>query len=247
MLGLAAGVLGLLIWGAHGTVPGALIDGDSPHERSWRFRALPLAFGAIALWLAAQGRVPDAALGAGLGPGLPTGLAAFAVLLVLGAVLGDVAVLLRSPTGRREWWTAAAVAALGPAGYSLIGELLRLGAPVEPSLGLLVGAGARMLIALGVGEAFVARRPRFAPFAAAALAFYCTLLPSNLSAYLLHGIDALTIASAALLFAAARWLPPAPRRIALLAAALLAALLFERVAALSPLAAPLAPITGVVE
>ena len=247
MLGLAAGVLGLLVWGAHGTVPSVLIDGDSPHERSWRRLAMPLTIGAIALWLAAQGAAPDAALGAGLGPGLPTGLAAIAALLVLGAVLGDFAVLLRSPRGRREWWTAAAIAALGPVGYALIGELLRLGAPAGLSIGLLVAAGSRLLIALGAGEAFVARRPRFAPFAAAALALYCALLPSNLANYLLHGTDALTIAAAVLLFATARWLPPGPRRIALLAAALLAALLLERVAALTPLATPLAPIPDAVE
>ncbi len=248
MLILAVIASTLLVWGAHGIVPPALADGTDANRRLWRLAALPAALGALLLALFGLAALPDLALAAGLVPLLPTNWTARAgAALIVLALLGDAALLVRAPRTPLDWRAAAFFGVGGAVGAAVLGELLRIG--TEPTLwpAFVAGALCRLALALAAGEAFVARRPRFGLPAALALAVYPFVLPANTGASLLRSSDALTTLAAATLFAAARWLPARLRRPAIVGAALLAALVLTRAQLLSAAFTAQTPFTISVE
>lgn len=221
---LTAGML--VAFGVQPLVPWRAASLPAERRRTWALAALPLlAAGALA-GLLLLGRQPDAALAQGLAPGsgspFPKGM-----LILLG---GQALALLLS------WIAGARMEALGWKLLALFGlfvllaatfaaEVLRIGEGQSGPLGLVFALiGCRALMALGAGEALAPGRPRLAPAAAAGLAGYLLFLPRPIAAALLTQQGLFPFAAAALLFAAARWLPERLRRPALLAAALLTGL-----------------------
>ena len=224
----------LLAWGAHGVVPWSLATASNEVKRLWRLAALPSALAATLLTIFSLARQPDLALAAGLGPSLPTTWPArVSVALILLGILGDTALLLREPRTGFDWWAVSALGLAGTAGLAALGELTRIGAEPTFWTTFFIGVACRLVVALAAGEAFVARRPRWGIPAALALFAYPIVLPPNSGAYLARSGDLLTMAAAALIFGAARWLPERLRRPAIVGAALLAALVLARAQLLS--------------
>lgn len=249
MLDYAVSLATLAVLGAHATVPWRLAGGGAAAtaRRAWSLAALPLLLAAVSLGGALVASRPHAALGAGWGELALTG-AAFRATWVLLAALA----------------LADAVAAIGwrrlePAGWRLIGgfglaalvaaslslELLRIGTGPPIALApVLLGAGFRALLGLAAAEALAPGRPWLAPLAVPALAGYWLALPAPLAALLRAEGLHWTALAAALLLAAAPWLPLRLRRPALIAGLLLAALLLARATGLTatlPMPLPQAP------
>lgn len=244
MLTALAIALGLLVWGAHGAVPwnaAAL----SPRARAgWCLAALPAGLAALTVLLRALATHPDAALAAGLGPGLPSSVPGRCALALLGlALAGDAVLLLRRPRDADALRNLAALGLAGTAGSALLGELLRLGDTTPPGPAFAVAVASRLALGLGAGEALLPRRPALALLAAPALAAWILVQPAAVTEMLVRSGDLLTLGAAALLFAVARWLPARLRRPALVAAAGLAALGLWRAQELGALLAAQTPAT----
>ena len=227
--GLIFGCL-LLAWGAQAMIPWRLAGLVADRRRPGALALLPLLIlGVLAAFLLIQGH-PDAALAQGLYP--PGESALGRVVAVLLAAMALAGALLA--TGWRSleatgWRLAAAFGAALLLAATWATELLRTGdglASGRPAFLALVLL--RMLVALGAAEALAPGRPLLAVAAGLALPLYCLFLPSPLARALLAHSGWLTLAAAALLLAAARWLPSTFRRPALLAGALLAGLVFAQ-------------------
>jgi hypothetical protein len=104
--------------------------------------------------------------------------------------------------------------------------------PPSAPIPLVLLAILRLLLALGAAEVLAPGRPALAPVAGLALPLYVLLLPAGVAELVWRG-HALTLAAAAALFLASRWLPATLRRPALAGAALLAGLLLAATADLS--------------
>ncbi len=226
MLGGLVAALVVALWGAQAVVPWRLRRAGEEARRSWSYAALPLlllALLAVLLYLRAR---PDAALAAGLAPllaSLPGRL-----LVLFSAALAASDLVLAFGRGRLEsqgWPVAAAfgLAWLGLASFAA--ELLRVGeGPSSPLAILLAAATCRLLVTLGAGELLAPGRPLWAAAAGLALPLYLLLLPAELRGALAAAGAWLPLSAAALLFLAARFLPPSLRRAGLAAAVLLAGL-----------------------
>jgi hypothetical protein len=225
---------------AAGTDPGAA-GGSGPAAggageprwrawRAWRLASLPLAVAGLVAAVALANRNPDATIAGHLMPltaSTPGRLLAVLVPAMLGASLvGSLAGRRLDRQGLRLV-AAFGAAAVGAAGWA--GELLRTGeGPVSPLWRLLLLAACRLALALAAGEIVAPGRPRWPAAAGAALAAYLPLLPTALRGLLWAGELQLTCAAAALLLAAARWLPPALRRPALATGIVLAAIVLAQ-------------------
>lgn len=242
LLATAACAVALLAFGAHALVPWQLAREGDESRRAWVLAALPLLLLAFLLRLADAARDPDATLSTGLSWSVASGPSGRAIAIAItGLLLADA---LLPFAGRRlpasGWRLLGTLGATGLAAASLWGELLRLGeGPYSGALPLLGAAACRATVALGAAQALRRRQPSVAPFAAAALALYVSILPAPLRHAMLRLPDLLTLGAGVALFAAARWVPPSQRRLALAAAALLAAVCFARAAQLSRAAAVL--------
>jgi hypothetical protein len=223
--GLLLGWL-LLAWGAQAVIPWRLAGLAPTLRKRGALALLPLLVtGVLAAFLMIQGH-PDAALAQALyPPGASILGRALAVLFTATALAGALLA-----TGWRSleavgWRLAALFGAALLLAATWAAELLRTGdGPASAPAAFIVLTLLRALIALGAAEALAPGPPRLAVAAGLALPVYALLLPAPLArALALHG-QWLTLAAAALLLAAARWLPPALRRPALLAGALLAGL-----------------------
>jgi len=250
MSGLLAAIV-LVAWGGQAVAPWRLRRGNEAARRLWGHAALPLLLtGTLAALLYVRDR-PDAALAAGLSPLLAT-LPGRILTLLLAALLG-ADLILALGKGRVEdlgWPLAATLSLLFLAAASLGAELLRVGEGQRGPLPLLfAAAGCRLLVTLGAGEAVAPGRPLLAALAGLALPLYFLCLPPRLAHTLVAGGSWLTLAAAAVLFLAARWLPASLRRPTVIAAALLAGLFFAQAGDLSqvlpsdPLP-PLQPLPG---
>lgn len=238
---MATGLLLALIlvaWGAQAAVPARLARADDAARRFWAAAALPLALAGAMAAMALLRTDPDAALAAGLVPflaRLPGRLVTISFLALLAA--GGLVLAARTRLEAAGWWTAAGLGLIHLATTSLAGELLRIGQGPPSALPFLfAGAACRLLVSLGAGELLLparAGRPVFAVAAGLALPLVLPLLPADVRAALLAERAWITLAAAALLFLAARWLPERLRRPALAAAALLAGLVLARAAQLS--------------
>jgi hypothetical protein len=254
MTGLFLAVI-LLAWGSQAVAPWRLRRSDRPESEAarhlWGHIALPLLLaGALAGILSVHER-PDAAMAAGLSPLFAT-LQGRLLTLFFAALLGADLILAlgKSRIENLGWPLAAALGLLFLAAASLAGELLRVGESERGPLPFLLAAAAcRLLVTLGAGEGIATGRPLLAIAAGLALPLYLIFLPRPLQRAIVGGGPSLTLAAAALLFLAARWLPPSLRRPAVLAAALLAGLFLGQVADLSqampaPPLPPLPPLPG---
>jgi hypothetical protein len=237
----------LMGWGAQAAVPWRLaaalpLMGESGASaaapagaaagswRAWRLAAMPLAVAGLVAAAALASRNPDATVAGHLMPltaSTPGRLLAVLVPAMLGAVLvGSLAGRRLDRQGLRLVAAFGAVT-LGAAAWA--GELLRTGeGPVSPGWRLLLLASCRLVIALAAGEILASGRPLWSAAAGVALAVYLPLLPATLRGLLWAEDLQLTCAAAALLLAAARWLPPALRRPALATGVLLAAIVLAQ-------------------
>jgi hypothetical protein len=250
MSGLLAAIV-LVAWGGQAVAPWRLRHGDEAARRLWGHAALPLLLaGALAALLYVHDR-PDAAINAGLSPLFAT-LPGRVLTLLLAALLG-ADLILALGKGRVEnlgWPLAASLSLLFLAAASLGGELLRVGEGQRGPLPLLFAAAfCRLLVTLGAGEAVAAGRPVFALLAGLALPLYLLCLPQPLARAIAASGYGFTLAAAAVLFLAARWLPASLRRPAVIAAALLAGLFLAQAGDLSqalpaPPLPPMPPLPG---
>lgn len=250
---LQAGLDGLLLaallvaWGAQVTIPARLprvaraipaaleapesggtpgTPGTPVRHRAWAL-AIPLLFLAGAFCALIYARFhTDSVLAAGLFPlraSIPGQLLSVLAPSLLGASI--VTFLGWRKMENAGWWILAGFGLAFLAVAALAMELLRSG---EPFTGLFpalaVGAGCRLLIALGAGELASPGRPLLALPAGLALAGYWTVLTPRIAAILAGRGQALTCGAAVLLFLAVRWLPVRLRRPALIGAVVLAAL-----------------------
>jgi hypothetical protein len=250
--GLADGVAGLtlggllLAWGAQAAMPWRLAGlGAAPRQRG-ALTLLPLLVaGALAAFLAIQ-HYPDAALAQGLYPlGASTVGRVLAVLFAAAALADALVAAGRRSLETAGWRLAAGFGATFLLAATWAAELLRIGeGPVNAPLAFLALVALRALVALGAAEALTPGRPLLAVAAGLALPLYALLLPAPLARALAAHGQWLTLAAAALLLAAARWLPPTLRRPALLAGALLAGLYLSQATHLSQTLAvpPLPPM-----
>lgn len=248
MLSLLTVALALIVWGAHGTVAPSLAQSPPAAQRLWRLAALPAALAAVLLAITTLAAQPDVALAAGFGPRLPTAWPAQAgVALVVLALLGDGALLLREPRTTADWRLVSVLGAAGAAGGTCIAELARIGA--EPTLPTVFVAATlcRLAISLGAGEVFTAHRPRLGIPAALALGLYLFMLPERSAVAFVRSGHGLTLLAAVLLFASARWLPLRLRRPAILGAALLAAVVLWRAQTLTAALTKLRPASVTIE
>ena len=133
-------------------------------------------------------------------------------------------------------WAAIALALLAWGAHGVVPPTLAAGSPwsrrawrfAALPLGLVALLAATVSLAAQPDVALAAGRPRLGILAALALGFYLLVLPPGGAAALVRSGDALTLATSALLFAAARWMPARLRRPALLGATVLAALVLAR-------------------
>ena len=230
--------------GAHAVAPWSAAGDPAARER-WRLVALPLLLaGALAALLHARLH-PDAALAAGLLP-LLAGRGGRALAVLLPALLAvDLLALLgwrRLPPA--AWRIQGVFGAALLAAACWTGELLRVGEGADGVAAVALAAAARLLVALGAGEIAVPRRPLAAPAAGAAVALYTWLLPPEVSGPLWSAGSVFTQAAAAVLFAAAPFLPRRFRVPALAGATLLAAVVLAQAMAVSQAvsAQPLPPL-----
>ncbi|HEX4962945.1 MAG TPA: hypothetical protein VF173_19085 [Thermoanaerobaculia bacterium] len=232
---LLAGLL--FAWGAQALVPWRLasLPPAAPWRRPLAATLLPLlALGALAAYSYAD-RHPDAAIVQALYPLRESRMG----VLLAGLLLALAVVDLVATAGWRRfdpvaWRVTAGFGATFLVAASLAGELMRIGeGPESRPLPLALLTLLRLLLALAAAETLAPGRPFLAPLAAAALPLYVLLLPARLAHTLWGSPAAFTLAAAAILFLAARWLPPSLRRPALGAATLLAGLCLAQVALLS--------------
>jgi hypothetical protein len=246
MLGGLVIALVLALWGAQAVVPWRLRAAGEEPRRRWAYGALPLLLTALLAALVYLRARPDAAFAAGLTPllaSLPGRL-----LALLSAALLACDLVLALGRGRLEsqgWPIAAAFGLAWLAAASFAAELLRVGEGPSSSLAvLLLAAACRLLVTLGAGELLAPGRPLLALAAGIALPLYFLLLPAELRHPLAAAGGWLPLAAAALLFAAARFLPASLRRLGLAAAVLLAGVFLAWTADLSQALAgrPLPPL-----
>jgi hypothetical protein len=216
----------LLAWGAQVVFPWRLAALDPERRRPWVLALLPLLVtGALAAFAAVQLH-PDAALVQGLYPFGASALERGLAVLFSALALADA--LIATGWRRMEaagWKIAAGFGLAFLLAATWVAELMRTGeGPASAPLAFLALVALRMLLALGAAEALAPGRPLLAPAAGLALPLYALLLPAPLAHALGSHGRWLTLAAAALLLLAARWLPPALRRPALLAGTLLAGL-----------------------
>ncbi len=221
---LAAGML--LAFGAQPLVPWRAASLPAERRRIWALAALPLLAGGTLAAILLLSRHPDAALAQGLAPGsgspYPKGMLVLLGGQALALLLGWIAGARMEAGG---WKLLALFGLLVLLAAQFTAEVLRIGEAQSGPLALVFALIAcRTLMALGAGEALAPSRPRFAPAASLGLAGYLLFLPRPIAAALLTQQGLFPFAAAALLFAAAPWLPERLRRPALLAAALLAGL-----------------------
>lgn len=223
----------LFLLGANAVLPWRLATADDAARRLWSLVCLPLLLLSLLLALLHLALAPDAALAWGLSwP--PRAIAARIVLLV--AIAGGCGAILTAVGGRQfepaAWRTAAVLGGLVAAGAAFGGELLRFGGGPTGGLGALLAAAAgRFALTLAAGEC-VAGPPRWlTPLAALLLPLGYLTSPPELRLGL--GVDALTLAAAALLLLAARFVPADWRRAVACAGIVLAALHFARAAEIS--------------
>jgi hypothetical protein len=235
----------LLAWGAQAVAPWRLAAAAAERRRAWALALLPLLVtGALAAFALVQ-LEPDAALAQGLYPFGASGLGRGLAVLFSALVLADSLLA----TGGRRLETAGwrIVSGFGLAfllAATWTAELLRTGeGPASAPAAFLALVLLRVLLALGAAEAFAPGRPLLAAVAGLALPLYGLLLPAPLAHALGSHGQWLTLAAASLLLLAARWLPPALRRPALIGGALLAGLYLGQATRLSQgLAQPLPPM-----
>jgi hypothetical protein len=245
MIDAALLALVLVALGAHAVVPWQ-VAADAAARRRWGLAAPPLLLaGGVAAVLLARLH-PDEALATNLLP-LLAGREGRLLAVLYPAVLAfDLLAALgwrRLPPAALRIGGAFGAALL--AAGSLAGELLRVGeGPNGGATALLLAAACRLVIGLGAGEVFAPRRPLLALAAGLALPAWALVLPRELQAPLWAGGGAFTLAGAALLFLAARFLPPRFGRPALAGATLLAGGLIAQAAVLSQAlsAQPLPPL-----
>ncbi len=255
---LEAALLALVLVGAgaHAVAPWQ-VAGDEHARRRWSLIAPPLLLAAgLAALLAARAR-PDAALAAGLLP-LLGGREGRLLAVLFPAVLAFdlLAVLARGraatpPHPDRPRLSAATFRIGGALGLALLAatslaaELLRVGeGPSGGGAAVLLAAACRFAVGLGAGEVLAPRRPLLALVAGLALPAWLATVPPELRGALQESGALLTLAAAAFLFLAARFLPARLRRPALAGAALLSAVLFVQATDLSQALAaqPLPPL-----
>ncbi len=260
---MATGLLFALIlaaWGAQAAVPVRLARADEATRLLWARAALPLALAGALVALVVLRADPDAALASGLAPFLGRIPGRLVALSLAALLLADLVLFAaRTRLEAAGWWTVAGFGVANLAVASYAAELLRIGeGPKSPAALIAAGAACRLLVGLGAGELLLparrgtagdGSRPVAAVAAGLALPASFLLLKVDLRAALLDTGAWLTLAAAALLFVAARWLPVRLRRPALAAAVLLAGLYFGQAAELSAnLAArplpPLGPLGG---
>lgn len=236
MLALAVAVLAvnLLVWGAHALLPWRLARAGEPGRRLWARLALPalgLALGATGMALRAD---PDPAVAWGL-TGLLGGSPAARVLAVVAAAVALADLVLFFGGARldpRAWQLLGLFGAAGLAAATFGSELLRIGwGPVPRPAALWAAAALRLPLALAAAELALGPPRRWAPVAGPALAAAFLLWPAELRRAL--GIDLLTLAAAAALLLAARFLPAPLRRPAGAAGLALAVLFLARAGAVS--------------
>jgi hypothetical protein len=244
----------LLAWGAQAVTPWRLAGRpaeDVEARRRWAWAVLPLfATGVLAalLWVSSH---PDATVAAGLVPLATSRVGRPMAILVAALLAADlVAVMGWRRLEDAGWRILGGFGLAALAAVCLAAELLRAGeGPASPLLVAALAAACRLLVALGAGEAVAPGRPLLALAAAPALVAWFYVIPADLADLLLRSGAAFTTGAAALLFFAARWLPASLRRPGLVAAALLAGLLFAQAAVLSgtlggPVFSPLPPLPG---
>lgn len=219
----------LLAWGAQAVLPwtlAGLAGLAAERRRAGALALLPLLVaGALAAFAHLQAH-PDAAVVQGLYPPDASSVGRILAVLFPALVLADVLLAAgRKSLEDAGWRVAAGFGLAFLLAASWAAERLRMGeGPGSTPAVLAVLAVLRTLIALGAAEALSPGRPRLAAAAGLALPLYALLLPAPLAQSLGRHGQWLTLAAAALLFLAARWLPPNLRRPALLAATLLAGL-----------------------
>ncbi|HEY0514378.1 MAG TPA: hypothetical protein VGH73_20910 [Thermoanaerobaculia bacterium] len=216
----------LIAWGAQATVPWRLAELAPERRRRCAFALLPLLVtGALAAFAHVQAH-PDAALSQGIYPLADSTPGRALAVLFPALVLADALAAAGWRGLERAGWRIAAgigLAFLLAAGWTA--ELVRAGeGPESAPAALAVLIGLRTLMALGAAEALAPGRPLLAVAAGLALPLHRLLLPAALAHALGSRGRWITLAAAALLFLAARWLPARLRRPALVAAALLAGL-----------------------
>jgi hypothetical protein len=227
--------LNLVVLGAHAIVPFRLATAEPARQRLWALGAPAALLAAFLATLTAIGRRPDEAVAWGLTlpwhGSLPARLIAIVlVALLLADLVAAVGWHRLEPGGWRLVGTLGALAVLA---HALGAELLRIGwGPAPVALAALLAAAAlRAPLALAAGE-LVAGAPRlWTPLAAPALVAAARLWPGELRAAL--AADRPTLAAAALLLLAARFVPPRLRRAAGFAGVALAVLFLARAAEVS--------------
>lgn len=236
MLDTACHLALLLGFGAHAVVPWRLARGPARGQEAWRRGATPLLLAAVLATVAQVAAHPDRAVAVGL-LALPWGNYPAQVLSVVTVALLATDLLLAAAGPRLEaagWRLAAALGAAAALAASWLAELLRIGAgPAGPTSLVAAATACHLLMALGCGELLAPGQPRWAPAAGVAAAAYPFCLHPALRLRLWQGGDVLTLAAAALLLGACRWLPRRLVRPALGAGAVLAALALARAADLS--------------
>jgi hypothetical protein len=234
--GALALALNLVVLGAHAVLPFRLSgDGDPRRRRLWALAAPAALLGvclATALRIAAR---PDDAIAWGLTHPLAGSLPARLIAVALAALV--VADLVLAAGWRRlepaGWRVVGALGALAVLAHALGAELLRIGwGPAPSSLAALVAAAAlRAPLALAAGELVVGAPRLWTTLAGPALVAAARLWPAELRAPLAG--DRPTLAAAAVLLVAARFVPLALRRVAGAAGLALAVLFLVRAAEVS--------------
>lgn len=227
--------LNLAVFGSHAVAPWRLAGADSPRRRLWALAAPAALLGACVATIARVAWRPDDAIAWGLTHPWEGSLAARWIAVSLAAlILADLVVAVGwkrlEPAG---WRVLGALGALGAIAHALGSELLRIGWGPAPAATwpLLAAAALRVPLALAAGE-LVAGTPRlWTPLAGPALVAAARLWPAELRAAL--ALDRLTLAAAAVLLLASRFLPLRQRRAAGAAGLLLAILFLSRAAEVS--------------
>ncbi|MFL6194964.1 MAG: hypothetical protein ACJ75H_12385 [Thermoanaerobaculia bacterium] len=230
----------LLGWGIQAVAPWRLAGMEPERRRLWVLMLLPLlVVGALAAVQLAQTH-PDAAVSQRLYPLLASKPGRALAILFPALALSDI--VLAAGWSRLEpagWRIASGFGLAFLLAASWAGELLRTGEGPESATGPLIALVIlRALLSLGVAEALAPGRPLLATVAGLTLPLYLLLLPGPLAQALIRRNHWLTLAAAALLLLAARWLPARLRRPSLLAAALLAGLFLGEAGNLSQGLAP---------
>lgn len=243
LLTFAAVFLLLLALGAHVLVPlRAAPENASSARNAWGLAALPLLTLALLLELLRLSAHVDLVLATGWRQSQLVALTAYALAVLLPALLAvDLAVLVgrtkMEPTGFR----LAGIFALLPLAAALgAEEILARGGEATLSSGLGLAVLARLLVALGAAETLApmpeSGRPCWTFPAAVGLAAWPLLAPGELFGGLLETGMLVPLGASGVLFLAARWLPNRLHRPTILAATLLASLVFA--SAGTPVAEP---------